>query len=205
MTPGFPSRAILASLFLATRTDPLTSRISGGTGSSVCFTVTPWWAAPRRQSLRRSGRVPRPLSLSGLYPPFPPRLGVSAHVAVGRARRGRVHDVGQNRHPVCPRKEHGGVVSDRSGGLTKAFARHPPSRRCHHPDRVTNHASRASRSLPARTAVSSPDEERCGMGGEQAVLPARPQAETAAHAVRPFSRAGCDRAQPRNIGINSGR
>jgi hypothetical protein len=70
-----PSRAILASLFLATRTDPPASRMRARR-SCISATVRPRSGQPRRrQSFRRSGRVPRPLSLSGLYPQFHSSLG----------------------------------------------------------------------------------------------------------------------------------
>ena len=73
---GLPSRAILASLFLATRTDASTSRAFAHADPAFPQLSDRRSGLPqRRQSFRRSGRVPRPIFLSGLYPQFHSKFG----------------------------------------------------------------------------------------------------------------------------------
>ena len=73
--PGFPSRAILASLFLATRTDPPLHACARADPAFQQLSDPRSGQPLQRQSFQRSGRVPRPLSLSGLYPQFHSKFG----------------------------------------------------------------------------------------------------------------------------------
>ena len=74
MSRGLAFQGDLASLFLATRMDARLRRHGGPASRRLSAFVAATTTTP---SFRRSGRVPRPLSLSGLYPQFSPVWEVS--------------------------------------------------------------------------------------------------------------------------------